>query len=236
MAAAGTGAKRGNVDVRRRRAGQAAPPLPRFTATRLAPPPPAHAWSRRHPLGVVVEPAAGCIPPVLPVGGWSRLGASSRPQIGRWDRRQCHMPDFWVTGRSINPLNASVATFCAAGVISMHQTPPGMVRGSLGGDFPTISTGSHSECPPLLPLIAQLYDPLPCGIICLAFSFFYYPAFDPYCPSSFLWPFVVFLYVFQFFMPLCVLPFPYIPWRARGLNPAAGGQRPAASGQRPGAF
>jgi hypothetical protein len=53
-------------------------------------------------------------------------GASSRPQIGRWGRRQCHMPDFWVIGRPRIPLNASVATFCAAGVISMHQTPPGM--------------------------------------------------------------------------------------------------------------
>jgi hypothetical protein len=42
------------------------------------------------------------------------------------------MPDFWVTGRPRNPLNASVATFCAAGVISMHQTPPGMVRGVYG--------------------------------------------------------------------------------------------------------
>ena len=59
--------------------------------------PPAHAWSRRHPLGVVGEPAAGRIPSEPSVGGCSRLGASSRPQIGRWDRRQCHMPDFWVT-------------------------------------------------------------------------------------------------------------------------------------------
>ena len=110
--------------------------------------PPAHAWSRRHPLGVVGEPAAGRIPSGPSVGGWSRLGASSRLQSGRWDRRQCHMPDFWVTGRPRNPLNASVATFCAAGVISMHQTPPGMVRGVSGvsrGRFVTISTGSHSE-------------------------------------------------------------------------------------------
>jgi hypothetical protein len=133
---------------------QGAPPLPRFPATRFAPPPPAHAWSRRHPLGVVGEPAAGRIPSVPPVGGWSRLGASSRPQIGRWDRRQCHMPDFWVTGRPRNPLNASAATFCAAGVISMHQTSPGMVRGVSGvsrGRFLTISAGSHSEsnAPPL---------------------------------------------------------------------------------------
>jgi hypothetical protein len=56
----------------------------------------------------------------------------------------CHMPDFWVTGRPINPLNASVATFCAAGVISMHQTTPGMVRGGVSGvsrgRFVTMST------------------------------------------------------------------------------------------------
>ena len=110
--------------------------------------PPARGWAGRHPLGVVGEPAAGRTPSVPSVGGWSRLGASSRPQIGRWDRRQCHMPDFWVTGKPINPLNASVATVSAAGVISMHQTPPGMVRGVSGvsrGRFLTISTGSHSE-------------------------------------------------------------------------------------------
>jgi hypothetical protein len=123
---------------------QAAPPLPRFPATRFAPPPP-HMRGRQvaaapHKLGVVGEPAAGRIPSVPPVGGWSRLGASSsRPQIGRWDRRQCHMPDFWVTGRPRNPLNISVATFCAAGVISMCTKPRqewyGGSLGSLGGDF-----------------------------------------------------------------------------------------------------
>jgi hypothetical protein len=32
-------------------------------------------------------------------GPKSRLGAISRPQIRRWDRRRCRMPDFWVTGR-----------------------------------------------------------------------------------------------------------------------------------------
>jgi hypothetical protein len=48
---------------------QAAPPLPRFPATRVAPPPPpAHAWSRRHPLGVVGEPAAGRISSASPRG------------------------------------------------------------------------------------------------------------------------------------------------------------------------
>jgi hypothetical protein len=29
----------------------------------------------------------------------NRLGAISRPQIRRWDRRRCRMPNFWVTGR-----------------------------------------------------------------------------------------------------------------------------------------
>ena len=132
--------------MRRRRTGRPAPPP--LSGDSRCTIPPAHARSRRHPLGVVGEPAAGRIPSVPSVGGWSRLGASSRPQIGRWDRRQCHMPDFWVTGRPRNPLNASVATFCAAGVISMHQTPPGMVRGVSGvsrGRFVAISTGSHSE-------------------------------------------------------------------------------------------
>ena len=51
--------------------------------------PPARAWAERHHPGVVGEPAAGCIPSVPPVGGWGRLGASSWPQIRRWDRRRC---------------------------------------------------------------------------------------------------------------------------------------------------
>jgi hypothetical protein len=114
---------------------------------------PARAWAGRHPPGVVGEPAAGCIPSVPPVGGWGRLGASSRPQIRRWDRRRCRIPDFWVTGRARNPLNASAATFCATGVITrVVCTKPrqGWYGGSLGwvsrGQvFNYISTGSHSE-------------------------------------------------------------------------------------------
>ena len=135
------------MDVRCHRTGRPAPPP--LSGDSRCTIPPARGWAGRHPLGVVGEPAAGRIPSVPSVGGWSRLGASSRPQIGRWDRRQCHMPDFWVTWRPINPLNASVATFCAAGVISMHQTPPGMVRGvsgvSRGRVVTIISTGSQSE-------------------------------------------------------------------------------------------
>ena len=50
---------------------------------------PARARAGRHHPGVVGEPAAGCIPSVPPVGGWGRLGASSWPQIRRWDRRRC---------------------------------------------------------------------------------------------------------------------------------------------------
>jgi hypothetical protein len=50
---------------------------------------PARAWAERHHPGVVGEPATGCIPSVPPVGGWGRLGASSWPQIRRWDRRRC---------------------------------------------------------------------------------------------------------------------------------------------------
>jgi hypothetical protein len=74
------------------------------------------------------------------LGGWGRLGASSWPQIRRWDRRRCCTANFWVTGRTRNPLNASVTTFCAAGVISMHQTPPGMVWGVSG-----VSRGRFSD-------------------------------------------------------------------------------------------
>jgi hypothetical protein len=52
-------------------------------------PPPARACAGRHHPVVVSEPAAGCIPSVPPVVGWGRLGASSWPQIRRWDRRRC---------------------------------------------------------------------------------------------------------------------------------------------------
>jgi hypothetical protein len=134
------------MGVRCHRTGRPAPPP--LSGDSPCTPPPARGWSRRHPLGVVGEPAAGRIPSVTSVGGWSRLGASSRPQIRRWDRRRGCMVGIWVSGRPRNPLNASVATFCAAGVISMHQTPLGMVRGVSGvsrGRFVTISTGSHSE-------------------------------------------------------------------------------------------
>jgi hypothetical protein len=51
--------------------------------------PPARAWAERHHPGVVGDPAAGCIPSVPTVGGWGRLGASSCPQIRRWNRRRC---------------------------------------------------------------------------------------------------------------------------------------------------
>jgi hypothetical protein len=80
---------------------QVAPPLPRFPATRLTPLPPHMRGRGGTPWGSSAsgEPAAGRIPSVPSVSGWSRLGASSRPQIGRWDRRQCHMPDFWAIGR-----------------------------------------------------------------------------------------------------------------------------------------
>jgi hypothetical protein len=59
----------------------------------------------------------------------------------------------WEAQKSIECIRYG---FCATDVISMHQIPPGMVRGvlslgSLGGDFPTISTGSHSEAVPSPP-------------------------------------------------------------------------------------
>ena len=136
------------MDVRRRRTGRPAPPP--LSGDSRCTIPPARGWAGRHPLGVVGEPAANRIPSVPYVGGWSRLGASSRLQIGRWDRRQCHMPDFWVTWRPRNPLNASVATFCAAGVISMHQTRQkwyGGSLGSLGGDLLLLAQAATArEC------------------------------------------------------------------------------------------
>ena len=61
----------------------------RLLYTKPSTTPPARAWAGRHHPGVVGEPAAGCIPSVPPVGGWGRLGASSWPQIRRWDRRRC---------------------------------------------------------------------------------------------------------------------------------------------------
>jgi hypothetical protein len=75
-----------------------APPVG-FIAGSCTPPPP-HPHPRTcvsgaaPPPGVVGEidvgePAAGCIPSVPPVGGWGRIGASSWPQIRRWDRRWC---------------------------------------------------------------------------------------------------------------------------------------------------
>jgi hypothetical protein len=70
---------------------------------------------------------------------------------------QCCMADFWVTGRVRNPLNASIATFCAAGVTIVCTKPRqewhgGSLGSALGSDFPTISTGSHSEFDPLVRL------------------------------------------------------------------------------------
>ena len=79
---------------------QAAPPFPRFPPARVAPPPP-HTRGRR---GGTPWGSSASQPPVefRPCPPWvvrSRLGAISRPQIRRWDRRRCRMPDFWVTGR-----------------------------------------------------------------------------------------------------------------------------------------
>jgi hypothetical protein len=144
---------------------QAAPPHPRFPATRLAPPPPRTCMVAAAPPGGrrrasrrsnSVRALRGWLEPArgeFPAPNWP-LGPPPVP----------HMPDFWVTGKPINPLNASVATFCAAGVISMHQTPPVMVRGVSGvsrGRFLTISTGSHSELLLLLLLLLSVDLELP---------------------------------------------------------------------------
>jgi hypothetical protein len=60
------------MDVRCHRTGRPAPP-PLSPSSRCTAPP-ARGWAGRHPLGVVGEPAAGRIPSVPSVGGWSRLG------------------------------------------------------------------------------------------------------------------------------------------------------------------
>jgi hypothetical protein len=147
MAASGTGVKRGNMDVRRRRTGRPAP-LPLSGSSRCTTTPPHMRGRGGTPWG-----SSASQPPVefRPYPPWvvgAGSGRSSRPQIGRWGRRQCHMPDFWVTGRPINPLNASAATFCAAGVISICTKPRqkwyGGVSGVSRGRFVTITTGSHT--------------------------------------------------------------------------------------------
>jgi hypothetical protein len=80
--------ERGRVAAARRH-GAAGRILPVLLYTKPSTTPPARAWAGRHHPGVVDDPAAGCIPSVHPVGGWGRLGASSWPQIRRWDRRRC---------------------------------------------------------------------------------------------------------------------------------------------------
>jgi hypothetical protein len=100
---------------------QAAPPLPRFPATRVAPPPPAHARSRRDPLGVVGEPAAGRIPSGPSVGGWSRLGASSRPHIGRWE---------WYGG-SLGSLGGDLLLLAQAATARRRNYPPAAARAAV---------------------------------------------------------------------------------------------------------
>jgi hypothetical protein len=101
------------------------------------------AWSRRYaPRGssasqppVVFRPC-----PLPPVGGWGRLGASSWPQIRRWDRRRCPMqisggplggPEVrWVLSVGWCPSKRVVVIHCArpytalGGVISYHNACP----------------------------------------------------------------------------------------------------------------
>jgi hypothetical protein len=49
------------------------------------------------------------------VGGWGRLGASSWPQIRRWDRRRCCMADFWVTADCQKPVGCIRYDFLRSG-------------------------------------------------------------------------------------------------------------------------
>jgi hypothetical protein len=150
---------------------QAAPPLPRFPATRVAPSPPHMRGRGGTPWGSSAsQPPVEFRPdPPWVVGVGAGSGRVPAPKLAAGTAASATLPDFWVTGRPRSPLNASVATVCAAGVISMHQTPPGMVRGVSGvsrGRFVTISTGSHSgesaahEPPKYMPTQFDTRDPL----------------------------------------------------------------------------
>ena len=109
---------------------------------------PTRAWAWRHPLGVVSEPSTGCIPYVPPVGGWGRLGASSWPQIRRWDRRRCAvLADLWATGRARNPLDffpLGGAHQSAWSLYIIHYARPYTAQKVSGGCVTAIS-GSASE-------------------------------------------------------------------------------------------
>jgi hypothetical protein len=99
------------------------PPPPRFPPARVAPPPP-HARGR----GDTPRGSSASQPPVVfrPYPPWVVGAGSGRVPGPKYAAGTA------ATGRAINPLNASVTTFCAVGVISMHQTPPGMARGVSG--------------------------------------------------------------------------------------------------------
>jgi hypothetical protein len=103
-------------------------------------PPPARAWAGRNHPGGVGDPAAGCVPSVPPVGGWARLGASSWPQIRRWDRRRCCWrvsgppggPEIrWVLSVGWCPSKRVVVIHCARPYIA-QKAPGGCVTAISG--------------------------------------------------------------------------------------------------------
>ncbi len=105
---------------------------------------PARARAERHHPGVVGEPAAGCIPSVPPVGGWGRLGASSWPQIRRWDRRRCCWRISGPPGGPEIRWILSVGWCPSKRVVVIHCARPYTAQKASGGCVTAIS-GSASK-------------------------------------------------------------------------------------------
>ena len=105
---------------------------------------PARAWAWRHPLGVVGEPATGCIPYVPPVGGWGRLGASSWPRIRRWDCRRCCRRIYASPGGPEIRWILSVGWCPSKGAVVIHHARPHTAHKMPDGRLGAIS-GSVSK-------------------------------------------------------------------------------------------
>jgi hypothetical protein len=105
---------------------------------------PARACAERHHPGVVGEPAAGCIPAVPPVGGWGRLGASSWPQIRRWDYRRCCGRISGPPGGPELRWSLSVGWCPSTGGVVVHYARPYTAPPVSGGCVTAIS-GSASK-------------------------------------------------------------------------------------------
>jgi hypothetical protein len=94
--------------------------------------------------GVVGDPAAGCISSVPPVGGWGLLGASSWPQIRRWDRRRCCWRISGPPGGPEIRWILSVGWCPSKRVVVIHCARPYTAQKASGGCVTAIS-GSASK-------------------------------------------------------------------------------------------